>query len=343
MKLTRKIPLIVFALMLTARTGLLAQDHQYSQFFNSPVYLNPALTGQFNGDLRMNLIYRNQWTSLPGGPKYFSASVDYNMPNFGGGIGLLFTRGTEGPSYLIKNNISGAYSYSVGNDDYVLSFGLQAGVTNRSINFNSLVFSDQIDPRLGFDPSLLTGAEPPAFNSKFYFDSGAGINLVAGNLMVGGGVQHINRPNESFTGDRATVPMRGTAHISYLFDLNKYDNLDDNEKSYIIPSVLYLKQANQQMYSAGFQYRHRNINAGLSYRSGGPGAVVISVMFDLFINKEGGEKLRFGLSHDAPMSKTTYTNTSGTTEGSIGYETTLPNRPDTFRKFQGARRSYDFY
>ncbi|QKJ33110.1 PorP/SprF family type IX secretion system membrane protein [Mucilaginibacter mali] len=342
----RKIPVILLMLMLLARTALLAQDHQYSQFFNSPLYLNPALNGQFNGDLRLNLIYRNQWTSLPGGPKYLSASIDYNMPNFGGGIGLLFTRGTEGPSYLLKNNISGLYSYSVGNDDFVLSFGLQAGVTNRSINFNSLVFSDQIDPRLGFDPSLLTGAEPPVFNSKFYFDSGAGINLVAGNFMVGGALQHINRPNESFTGDRATVPMRGTAHLSYIFDLNKYDNLDDDEKSCIIPTVVYFKQANQQLYSAGIQYRRRSINAGLSYRSGGgtgPGAVVISVIFDLFINKEGGEKLRFGLSHDAPMSKMSYTNTSGTTEGSIGYETTLPNRPDLFRKFQNAHRCYDFY
>ena len=29
-----------------------AQDNIYSQFFNAPIYLNPALTGQFEGDLR---------------------------------------------------------------------------------------------------------------------------------------------------------------------------------------------------------------------------------------------------------------------------------------------------
>lgn len=111
-----------------------AQDHQYSQFFNAPVYLNPALNGQFEGDLRMNLIYRNQWTSLPGSPRYFTASIDYNIPQFGGGIGLMFTHGTEGASYLTKDNISGIYSYSVGSEGFVLSFGLQAGVTSRSIN-----------------------------------------------------------------------------------------------------------------------------------------------------------------------------------------------------------------
>lgn len=323
-----------------------AQDHMYSQFFNSPVYLNPALNGQFDGDLRMNLVYRNQWTTLPGGPTYLSASIDYNMPSFGGGVGLLFTRGSEGSAYLKKNNISGIYSYSIGSQDYVLSFGLQAGITNRSLDYGRLVFSDQIDPRLGIDPTLVSSAELPAYNNKFYFDSGAGINLVAGNFMIGSAVQHINHPNESFTGDRANLPMRITAHLSYMWDLNKYDNLYNDEKSYIIPSVVVYKQQNVQSISAGIQYKRRSINAGLSYRSNGgdgPSAVVVSLIFDLFINREGGEKLRFGLSHDAPASKLSYSNTSGTTEGSIGYETTLPNRPDPYRKFEGARRCYDFY
>ena len=83
--------------MLTLTTiNVIAQDHIYSQFFNAPVYLNPALTGQFQGDLRMNLIYRNQFTSVPGSLNYISASIDYNIPKFGGGLGLIFTRSSEG-------------------------------------------------------------------------------------------------------------------------------------------------------------------------------------------------------------------------------------------------------
>ena len=75
----------------------------------------------------------------------------------------------------------------------------------------------------------------------------------------------------------------------------------------------------------------------------GPSAIVLSLIFDVFINKDGGEKLRFGASHDVPVSKLNYSNTSGTTEGSIGYETTLPSRSDTYHKFEGATRCYDFY
>src|ERR1700710_1294902 len=107
--------LLLLMLLFKGLTGV-AQDHLYSQFFNSPLYLNPALTGQFEGDLRMNLIYRNQWTTVPGNLSYISASVDYNVPRFGGGVGLLVTRSSEGTAYLDNTNISGLYSYSVGSN-----------------------------------------------------------------------------------------------------------------------------------------------------------------------------------------------------------------------------------
>lgn len=323
-----------------------AQDHMYSQFFNSPVYLNPALNGQFEGDLRMNLIYRNQYSSLPGNLTYLSASIDYNVPQFGGGIGLLVTRSSEGSAYLTKNNFAGIYSYSVGSEDYVLSFGLQAGVTNRSVDFSKLVFGDQIDPSLGYIPGSVTGADRPDFNNKFYFDAGAGINLTLKNFNIGGAAQHLNRPNESFTGTPYVLPVRATMHASFRYNLTRDDNMDEDDKSYIIPSVVFYKQAQAQSISAGMQYKRRSVNAGLWYRSGGaggPSAIVVSFIFDLFINREGREKLRFGVSHDVPAGGLNYGNTSGTTEGSIGYETTLPSRSGGEHKFLGASRCYDFY
>jgi type IX secretion system PorP/SprF family membrane protein len=337
--------LILLIIMLVGLSGF-AQDHMYSQFFNSPIYLNPALTGQFQGDLRMNFIYRNQFTSVPGSFNYLSASIDYNIPKFGGGVGLLFTRSSEGTAYLNTNNVSGVYSYSVGSQDFVLSFGLQAGITNRTIDWGKLVFGDQIDSRFGFIPGSVSSAELPQFNNKFYFDSGAGINLVTGEFDLGAALQHINQPNESFTGTPAKLPMRITTHASYRWDLSPEDNNDEEQKSYIIPSVVLYKQSTAQSYSIGFQYKRSNINAGLWYRSGGvsgPSAIVLSLIFDLYINKDGGEKLRMGVSHDVPVSGLNYSNTSGTSEAGVGYETTLPSRTDTYHKFEGSRRCYDFY
>jgi len=323
-----------------------AQDHMYSQFFNSPLYLNPALTGQFDGDLRMNFIYRNQYTSVPGGLNYLTASIDYNIPKFGGGVGLLFTRSSEGTAYLTTNNIAGTYSYSVGSDDFVLSFGLQAGITNSTIDFSKLVFGDQISPQFGYIPGSVSAAEPPIFNNRFYFDAGTGINLVTGQFDAGAALQHVNQPNVSFTGSPAKLPIRLTTHLSYRWDLNPDDNNDEDQKSYVIPSVVIYKQSTAESYSMGFQYKRTNISAGLWYRSGGsdgPSAIVLSLIFDLYINKPGGEQLRMGVSHDIPVSGLNYSNTSGTTEGSIGYITTIPSRTDTYHKFEGATRCYDFY
>jgi type IX secretion system PorP/SprF family membrane protein len=338
----------IFMLILTiAGLSCIAQDHMYSQFFNSPLYLNPALTGQFEGDLRMNLIYRNQFTSVPGSFNYLTGSIDWNIPKFGGGVGLMITHSSEGTAYLSTNNISATYAYSIGSADYVLSFGLQAGVANQSIDWSKLIFGDQINPQFGYIPGSVSAAEPPVFNNKYYFDSGAGINLVVGEFDIGSALQHINQPNYSFTGTPFKLPMRFTGHASYRWDLNPDDNNEEDQKSYIIPSVVIYKQSNAQSYSVGFQYKHGSVNAGLWYRGGatdgGPTAVVLSLIFDLDINKEGGEKVRLGVSHDVPVSSLNYSNTSGTSEISVGYVTTTPSSTDAYQKFQGARRCYDFY
>jgi type IX secretion system PorP/SprF family membrane protein len=343
--LSRTRKLWCYLVLFLLSTNLLAQDHVYTQFFNSPIYLNPALTGQFEGDLRMNLIYRNQWTTIPGNLSYTTASIDYNVPRFGGGVGLMFTRSSEGTAFLTNNSIAGTYAYSVGSEGFVLSFGLQVGIANRSIDYSKLVFDDQIDPRLGFIPGSVSAASVIPFDNRFYFDSGAGLNLVIGDFNIGGALQHLNTPNESFTNAPAKLPKRIVGHISYLWDLQKGQNLYEDEKQYIIPSVVFNKQSTAESISIGLQYKRKGVNAGLWYHSGGqdgPSAVGVTLIFDLLISREGREKFRFGVSHDVPISGLNYSNTSGTSEGSIGYQTTLPQRV-TEPRFEGLRRCYDFY
>src|SRR3982751_3598055 len=52
--------------LLILTTGLLskAQDPNFSQFFVSPLTLNPALTGKFDGIYRIAGNYRNQWPTF---------------------------------------------------------------------------------------------------------------------------------------------------------------------------------------------------------------------------------------------------------------------------------------
>lgn len=321
-----------------------AQDHIYSQFFNAPLYLNPSLTGQFDGDFRVNMIYRNQWTGLSGTLSYLHASADLNIPRLEGGLGLQFNRSTEGTAYLLKNNVAATYSYSVGGDNFVLSFGIQAGFTNRQIDWSKLVFSDQIDNRLGYIPGSVSSAEPPAQSQKFYFDPGGGINLVFRNFMGGIALHHINQPDESFSGAQAKLPMLITGNASYRVPLTQSYTYGVDEGSYLIPSIVYYKQGNVSSMSAGAQYKRKGVNAGLWYRTageGGPDAFVVSLIFDIFTGYRNGEKLRFGISHDVTTSKINYTNTNGTTEASVGYQKYFQNS-SSYNKFNGLR-CYDFY
>jgi type IX secretion system PorP/SprF family membrane protein len=321
-----------------------AQDHIFSQFFNAPLYLNPALTGQFEGDLRLNLIYRNQFSGMAQNLNYLSASADINIPTFGGGVGLLFNRSSEGTAYLVKNNVAATYSYSVGGDDFVTSFGIQAGFTNRTITWDKLVFGDQIDMRLGYIPGSVSGAEMPDVSNKFFFDAAAGVNVVYKAFMAGASFYHINQPNESFSGAEAKLPIRATVNASYRIPLSYDAGYRNYEGAYLIPSVVYYQQDNQRSASFGAQLKYKNLNTGVWYRTagqGGPDALVVSLIFDIFGGGRNGDRYRVGISHDATTSKLNYTNTSGTTEASVGYQRYFDNSLN-YEKFNGLR-CYDFY
>jgi len=320
-----------------------AQDNIFSQFYNAPIYLNPALTGQFEGDLRFNALYRNQWTGLSGDFSYLSASADLNLQNFNSGLGILFNRSSEGTAYLTKNNLALSYSFIIGGDDFTLSFGLQGGITNQKLNWDKLVFGDQIDANEGYIGNSISGAERPNVDSRFYFDAAAGTNLVVGKFMLGLGMHHINRPDESLAGYHTKLPMRTSANLSYKIGLTQ--DSYDKDGTYLIPSAVVYRQENVTSFSVGSQFKYKGVNAGIWYRNNGNrngnDAVVLSVIFDIFNRRTSGEKFRVGISHDATTSKLNYTNTGGTSEIGLGYEKYFPNSSNYGR--QNGLRCYDFY
>src|SRR5215207_4229075 len=58
--------------------GATAQDIHYSQFYASPLTLNPALTGINDCSYRVNGMYRSQWSSIPAPYSTPSLSFDIN-------------------------------------------------------------------------------------------------------------------------------------------------------------------------------------------------------------------------------------------------------------------------
>jgi hypothetical protein len=56
-----------------------AQDPNFSQFFASPMTLNPALTGKFDGVFRVAGNYRNQWPTINNAFVTKTVSVDFSI------------------------------------------------------------------------------------------------------------------------------------------------------------------------------------------------------------------------------------------------------------------------
>src|SRR4249920_3845660 len=70
---------LLFLTLIATVTTMQAQDPHFSQFFASPLTLNPAFTGKFDGEWRLAANHRDQWPSIPKAYVTTSASLDFGI------------------------------------------------------------------------------------------------------------------------------------------------------------------------------------------------------------------------------------------------------------------------
>src|ERR1700693_5487039 len=70
----KRLPLVI--LLLIASRSAHAQDPSFSQFFSSPLNINPALTARINSDWRVISNFRDQWIG-PASP-YATGTISYD-------------------------------------------------------------------------------------------------------------------------------------------------------------------------------------------------------------------------------------------------------------------------
>lgn len=221
-------PLLILSGAFTAASG---QDVHYSQFYSTPLYVNPAMTGNHECDFRFGLNYRQQASYLPVPFETYSAFGDTRFyPKFlkrrgwfGLGGNLYYDNAGSGDLKKTQGMLLGAYSQGFNSDNSLYgSLGIGLGLTNRSINYNSFIFDRQWDAdNLLFDPAWSSG-ENFADNSIFYPDFNLGLalhHLVNDNWLYEFGVSmsHINRPKESFFGEDNRVERKLIAHAGVQF------------------------------------------------------------------------------------------------------------------------------
>ena len=117
----RKLFILVVTLALVKQAS--AQDPNFSQFFVSPLTLNPALTGKFNGDFRLAGNYRDQWPAIS--KAFVTSTISFDMPILRNslseldtwGIGVLAMTDKTANGILSTNLISFTTAYHKGIDE----------------------------------------------------------------------------------------------------------------------------------------------------------------------------------------------------------------------------------
>jgi type IX secretion system PorP/SprF family membrane protein len=225
----RKILFYLFAILFTL--GVKAQDPHFSQFFASPLTLNPAFTGKFDGKWRLAANHRDQWPSIPKAYVTTSASVDFpilasKIPEgdvFGVGISGVSDASADNALKLNYGSLSMSYHRALDEDGYnTIGAGFQATYSSMTIDVNKLTFEDQLTQNGFTQPTndiLVNG------NNQNYFDMNAGL-LYSGssngenNYYLGVSMYHINRPRVSFKDKNWYLSGRVTLHGGGTFPVS---------------------------------------------------------------------------------------------------------------------------
>ena len=226
--------LTVCALLTTTSN---AQDPNFSQFFASPLTLNPALTGKFDGVMRFAANYRNQWPSINNAYTTMTASLDMGImknriPEYDQfGIGIMAYSDKAGNGALNSNylGLSVAYHKALDENGYhQLGAGFQGTYMNKRLNTEKLTFQDQLTP-MGF-----TGVTRESFSSQqvnlHYFDLNAGIIYNGStngynNFYLGASMYHINRPKETFQKGDFLLNSRVTIQVGAKIPVGTYNSV----------------------------------------------------------------------------------------------------------------------
>jgi len=232
------------------------QDVLFTQYYASPLYLNPAFTGLVN-DYRLATSYRRQWASFPQGLSTNIASFDYNLKKINSGVGVYLMNDRSGGIGLQSNHVAFSYAYQLKlSKEWRLRMGLQAGFIQRNAAYSNLVFGDQID-----NNTATSGENLSDFNAGFV-DIGTG--LLAYNKIFWGGVSffHLNEPRRQTEVGNMTIPMRIAVQGGAKIPINPYGF----PRMFLSPSFLYQQQAVFDQLDFGVNFFYEPLVVGLWYR-----------------------------------------------------------------------------
>jgi len=297
--------LLFLALFGLGSFGTQAQDAHLSLYDAAPMFLNPAMTGVFKGDWRLHTQYRTQWKSVNYKP-YQTALISFDAPvkKWGFGAQVSNFRAGIGNYNAFQGTVSAAYTTSIDkNKNHNISFGVQGGLTQKSVEHQLLSYNNQYTTNNGGEFDMT--ADPlesisqqsliiPNVNAGFlYFFANQQSRL---NPFIGVSAFNLTEPQETFTDGDSKLPMRFYGHVGTRINIT--------ETLYLIPKVLYMRQLEFEEITAavdaglylkgsdlyllaGAFYRNSGEISSFSLKNSDAMVVSIGAKMDSFIAKVG--------------------------------------------------------
>lgn len=188
------------------------QDPQYTQYMYNMSMLNPAYATDNPESINLGLLYRAQWVGSVGGPTtgtFFAHSPITNRVE--GGISVMHDE-IGGVVKETKVFADIAYVIPVG-ETHKLSFGIKAGASFFSTNFDGFVYSDPLpDPAFAAN---LSKTFPNIGVGAFYFGEQFYLGFSAPNLLRS---KHLEQDSGVVVNGVQEIHMFMTG--GYVFQLN---------------------------------------------------------------------------------------------------------------------------
>lgn len=274
------------------------QDPMYSQYMFDPLAINPAFAGSKN-NIFSAITYRNQFVSFPGAPVTQKLTFNAPLQKRYMGLGLKAFHDIAGTAEI--TSLSGIYSYYIGLGKGKLSFGLEGGLTNFSVDYTNLIRTHPDDLALSYSKE-----------SKFLPDASFGMYYYHNRFYFGLAMYHLFQSKVNLT----QYERNDAAKLFRHEFLSSGYKIKASEKIDIEPSVLlkYVSGSSPQADLNTNVIWNEIISIGGSYRTGDG----LSFLFRYLIR----EKIVIGYSYDLTLSGLSkYSN--GSHEIMAGYQVKL--------------------
>lgn len=287
------------------------QDIHFSQFMQSPLNLNPAQTGNFDGAYRFAGNARRQWSSVTIPYQTFGISADaknfLRAKNIGTGISIYHDKTGDSHFSTLQVNLAGSYTFNLNKDgSHNIIVGAQTGFTQRRIDYSNLSFDNQYNGFF-YDPNI-PSTELFQNEGRIYANLNAGITWTRiledrKRISSGFAVHNLTTPPQSFFGNtQIQLDRRMSFHLSGQHPLTgKFDLLPSllfmGQGTYreliIGSSVKYIMEDNRSRYKNTKVHHYRAMYFGGWARTRDAGFITVGMDYDEWY---------VGLSYDINLS-----------------------------------------